>query len=292
MFPKVEYFPRTVLTGAVGAIGISLFLLGLELTIPTSSPPLNLTSAGSVLFGRSHVSLLLASFLPAFFLSLSIRSTILRRFTFGATKHMLYIPFYLPLIAGIFWTVVRATGHANPEGMAMLAARGWLFSVPKTKMSGRGWVYWKLFDFKKIEWWAMKGAITDMVLLIVFGLVNLPIKVPTLALSLDMSYNMDHELIGHGASNIFAGMLGTVPNLVVSFNPPSTAEYFFKENHRSFPTQSSSPEQEEDGSKPCSLFSSHLSFSWSPHCFFPMFPPYLRPRSSSFSESSLPQKLS
>ena len=64
----------------------------------------------------------------------------------------------------------------------------------------------------------MTGAIQDIVLLVIIGVLNLPIYIPSMALVLDVpTYNMNHELLGHGASNILAGVLGTVPNLVVSF---------------------------------------------------------------------------
>lgn len=63
----------------------------------------------------------------------------------------------------------------------------------------------------------MTEAIQDIVLLVVIGVLNLPIYIPSMALALDVpAYNMNHELLGHRSSNILAGVLGTVPNLVVS----------------------------------------------------------------------------
>ena len=71
----------------------------------------------------------------------------------------------------------------------------------------------------------MTAAIEDIVLLVVIGVLNLPIYIPTMALTLDVSqYDMDHEFLGHGVSNIMAGAVGTIPNLVVrvciAFNLP------------------------------------------------------------------------
>ncbi|KAJ7340708.1 hypothetical protein DFH08DRAFT_875060 [Mycena albidolilacea] len=219
----VEYFPRTVLTGAIGAIGVSLFILGLGLTFPPLSDPLTLSSGGRLLFAHNHVGLLFASFLPAFFLSISTRSTVLGRWTRGATQHALYVPVYVLGVAGVFWAVVAGTGQANAAGMADLASQGWLFtveaSIEEQHGIGEAWIYWRLFDFSKTEWHAMKDATLNIVLLVVIGVFNLPIYVPALALALDIpSYSMDHELLGHGASNILAGMLGTLPNLVVFSN--------------------------------------------------------------------------
>ena len=101
--------------------------------------------------------------------------------------------------------------------MAALADRGWLFQIEKQQYgSGRSWVYWTLFDFSRVRLHALKNAITNIVLLIVIGVLNLPIYVPALALTLDTSFNMNREFLGQGAANILAGMAGTVPNILVS----------------------------------------------------------------------------
>ncbi|KAF9814401.1 hypothetical protein IEO21_05135 [Rhodonia placenta] len=184
---------------------------------------LSLSSAGTVLFGIHHLPLLFASVLPAFFLSLSIRSSSLEKLTRGFTQHALYVPVYVLVVAGTFWVIVAATGNAGTAGMAKLAAQGWFFtveeSVRKQHGIGTSWNYWKLYDFHKVEWSAMQSATKDIVLLVVIGVLNLPIYIPALALALDMpSYGMNHELLGHGASNIFAGVVGSIPNLVVFSN--------------------------------------------------------------------------
>ncbi|KIJ65790.1 hypothetical protein HYDPIDRAFT_27023 [Hydnomerulius pinastri MD-312] len=219
----VEYFPRTVLMGAIGAIGLSLFLLALELTLPPTAATLTLSSAGSVLFNRIHIPLLFASFVPALFLSVSIRMSALSKATRGFTDHALYVPVYVLFIAGLFWTVAAGSGHATVNGMTRLSSDGWLFTVEESvrnqKGIGHAWDYWSLFDFSKVEWSAMTAAIENIVLLVVIGVLNLPIYIPAMSLVLGVpSYNMNHELIGHGVSNIFAGVVGTIPNLVVLSN--------------------------------------------------------------------------
>ena len=203
-----------------GAIGVSLFLLALELTLPPTAPTLTLTSAGHVLFRHGHLALLFASVLPALFLSLSIRLPLLARLSRGFTDHALYVPTYMFIIVAVFWTVVAGTAQANQVGMKHLADLGWLFTVQIDGTSKathhQAWNYWASFDFPRVEWSAMTAAIQDIVLLVVIGVLNLPIYVPTMALTLDVSsYDMDHEFLGHGVSNILAGVVGTIPNLVV-----------------------------------------------------------------------------
>ncbi|KAJ7159018.1 sulfate transporter family-domain-containing protein [Mycena crocata] len=210
----VAYFPQTVLTGAIGAIGVSLFVLGLSLPFPPSATPLSLSNAASTLFDKSHLGLLAASFVPAFFLSITLRSRYLEIWTRGLVRSAYHIPVYLLCVPVVFWIAVRAF-HFPKE---YLTATGWLFTVESASPSSAaivaGWNYWSLFDFRLVEWWSLKSAIQNIVLLVVIGVLNLPIYVPTLAFTLDVSYNMNHELLGQGAANILAGITGTVPNIL------------------------------------------------------------------------------
>jgi SulP family sulfate permease len=97
---------------------------------------------------------------------------------------------YVLGVAGVFWAVVAGTGQANAVGMAELASQGWLFNVEASIREqhgiGEAWIYWRLFDFSKTEWHAMKDATLNIVLLVVIGVFNLPIYVPALALALDI----------------------------------------------------------------------------------------------------------
>ncbi|KAJ7073609.1 sulfate transporter family-domain-containing protein [Mycena amicta] len=209
----VAYFPQTVLTGAIGAIGVSLFILGLELPFPSGAPTLSLSNAASTLFATRHLGILSASFLPAIILSIALRARSVQIVTRGLVRSAYFIPVYLLTIPIVFWVTVQARGIPQKE----LTATGWLFTVEKTSDPSvliAGWNYWALFDFKLVEWSALKSATQNIVLLVVIGILNLPIYVPTLAFSLDTSYDMNHELLGQGVANILAGVLGSVPNIL------------------------------------------------------------------------------
>ncbi|KAJ7183788.1 hypothetical protein C8R46DRAFT_1344499 [Mycena filopes] len=211
----VAYFPQTVLTGAIGAIGVSMFVLGLGLPFPPSATPLVLGNVATTLFAKEHLGLLAASFFPAFILSVSLRSKSLEVWTRGAVQSAYYIPVYLLCIPVVFWITARAlhTPHAH------LVATGWLFSVDTASISSptgvvSSWNYWMLFDFRLVEWHALRNALQNIILLVVIGVLNLPIFVPSLAFSLDVAYDMNHELIGQGVANLLAGVVGTVPNIL------------------------------------------------------------------------------
>ncbi|KAF8195271.1 sulfate transporter family-domain-containing protein [Mycena galopus ATCC 62051] len=209
----VAYFPQTVLTGAIGAIGVSLFVLGLGLPFPSSATQLSLSNTATTLFAKSHLGLLAASFFPALFLSVSLRSRYIELWTRGIIRSAYYIPISLLTIPTVFWIAVRALGVPTEN----LVATGWLFTVDSvTTSSGvvASWNYWTLFDFRLVQWWSLKSAIQNIVLSVVIGVLNLPIYVPTLAFTLDVSYDMNHELLGQGAANILAGLVGTVPNIL------------------------------------------------------------------------------
>lgn len=161
----------------------------------------------------------------------------LSRVTRGFTDHALYVPIYIMVIASTFWAVAAGTGHATAEGLVGLSATGWLFTVEKSVRHRRGlghsWEYWSLFDFKRVEWHALTAAVQNIVLLVVIGVLNLPIYIPAMALSLDMpSYDMNRELIGNGLSNIFAGIVGTIPNLVASLLPACCFIYLMSASSR------------------------------------------------------------
>ncbi|KAJ6544528.1 hypothetical protein B0H19DRAFT_1170895 [Mycena capillaripes] len=209
----VAYFPQTVLTGAIGAIGVSLFVLGLGLPFPPAATPLALGNVGSTLFAKSHLGILAASFFPAFLLSVTLRSQSIAKWSRGLVSSAYYIPIYLLCIPTVFWITVRSL-HLSKD---QLIATGWLFKVDASTSSTEivaSWNYWTLFNFKLVEWWALKSATQNIVLLVVIGVLNLPIFVPSLAFSLDVAYDMNHELIGQGAANILAGALGSLPNIL------------------------------------------------------------------------------
>ncbi|KAJ7036917.1 hypothetical protein C8F04DRAFT_457262 [Mycena alexandri] len=209
----VAYFPQTVLTGAVGAIGLSLFVLGLGLPLSPSATPLALSNVASTLFYKGHLGILAASFFPALILAVTLRSRYVELWTRGFSRSPYYVPVCMFTVLCVFWIVVRSLKIRHEH----LITAGWLFAVhPATSSSAlvASWNYWALFNFKLVEWWAFKSAIQNLVLSVVIGVLNLPIYVPTIAFTLDMSYDMDHELLGQGVGNIFAGLVGTIPNII------------------------------------------------------------------------------
>ncbi|KAJ5047781.1 hypothetical protein J3E74DRAFT_295580 [Bipolaris maydis] len=219
------YFPRTVKTGVVGAVGVSLFVLGLE--IPFSSKSAHLSY--KTLFEKSHLPLLAASLGPAVLLSSSGRLSCLERIPKKPTKHPLYIPLFCFAVAGVFWLVVATCKDAS---MKKLVSAGWLFSVEHRSTQATAaaeWDYWALFNFNKVEWYALSAGIRDIILLVLIGALSLPIFASEALLERGKSDNsMNHEFVGHGISNTIAGAIGTLPNLFVLSN----SRFFYRATGR------------------------------------------------------------
>ena len=123
----------------------------------------------------------------------STRSETINKVTKGAVQHPYYVPLYFLVIGVLFWVVVGGLGLDKLGGLSALAARGWLFSANEAP-GNESWTdalnYWSLFNFRRVEMWALGPAMTNFILLIVIGVLNLPIYVPALALALDVPYSM------------------------------------------------------------------------------------------------------
>ncbi|KAL8805522.1 MAG: hypothetical protein Q9182_001891 [Xanthomendoza sp. 2 TL-2023] len=142
----------------------------------------------------------------------------LQRVTRGGTSHAYYVPLFFLAQPIVFWIAVALLHKANAEGMASLVKFGWLFkintSVERQTSIGTSWDYWHLFNFTKVEPRAFKDATTNIILVVVIGILNLPVYVPALSLSLKTKVNANHEFIGQGVANILAGTAGAPPNIL------------------------------------------------------------------------------
>jgi MFS superfamily sulfate permease-like transporter len=211
IYPGAVIIPLTT----TGAVGVSLFLVGLEVTLPPGSPHLSF----STLFANSHLPLFATSAVPAMWLSMTTRFAVFKdyRLTKNLTQHPLYIPLFCFAVASIFWIVVTACGDIDRES---LATNGWLFMAnlnPQHATATSVWNYWRLFNFTKVEWRAISAGVRDIVLLVFIGSLSLPIFASAAALEVEVSkFSMNQELLGHGISNVVSGAFGTLPNLIVS----------------------------------------------------------------------------
>ncbi|KAH3938330.1 hypothetical protein HBH53_264440 [Parastagonospora nodorum] len=209
----VSFFPETVMSGVIGAVGVSLCILGLEIPFPASSPHLNLAA----LFHRDHIPLLAASVLPALCLSITVRLEILVVGATSWTKHPLYVPLFCIGTAMTFWIVVAASSNTDTT---TLWHQGWLFATTiELSTSSAPWDYWSLFDMERIQWSELLSVSKDLATLVAIGALSLPIFGMATVAKVDVSdHSMNHEFIGHGLANVIAGLGGTLPALMIYSN--------------------------------------------------------------------------
>ena len=122
----------------------------------------------SVLFSNARLPI------HPFVLSVTKRSKFVDRWTRGVVHSTYYVTAYLFAIPTIFWIVAGA----QKTSLEQLITNGWLFHV-ETLQDQRGigtqWIYWREFDFSNVELWALRHAITNIVLFVVIGVLDLPI---------------------------------------------------------------------------------------------------------------------
>ena len=196
----VYFFPKHVIIGCIGGIGVFLFLTGMEGSTNTSWKwelenmkqffslnllPLWLTSLGFELFLR--------------FLSSRIKDPLLVPCFFVSIPFIFYI---LLLIAGIpiiqahekGWFFQGVTGNADP------------------------FLIWDLINFNYVNWISILKCVPTTIALTMFSLMHVPINIPSLSVSTGYPVDMNKELKAHGISNILSGCTGGLQNYVCYCN--------------------------------------------------------------------------
>ncbi|SHO77175.1 Similar to S.cerevisiae protein YGR125W (Putative protein of unknown function) [Malassezia sympodialis ATCC 42132] len=231
----IAYFPETVLDGALGAIGLSLFLSGFEVAQRSSFE----------WTGEYLKSLFTSKGMPvvvsALVLTAMLCSGIRVKKRSGSTKprwntsfirrldwefrQMCSNPFFTPafnLTVGIVFWIIALISRSS---MQSLVEHHWLFvTVPKGATLGsrmRFYEFWGLYKFHQVQWSALNEVIVEMIVLIIIGALNLPIYYPALVENLPdvpRTASIKKEFIGHGIANILAGLCGALPVLVVMSN--------------------------------------------------------------------------
>ncbi|WWC89504.1 uncharacterized protein L201_004428 [Kwoniella dendrophila CBS 6074] len=201
----IGYFPRHILVGCIGGVGVFLIETGLEVSRGLKEEGFEYNLATLKLFFESgHVIALWT--IP---LALAILLRVITHFY----HHQLIFPAYFFLVPMIFYAIVLIgrwdIGH--------LRETGWIFDVGKNTQSW--WKFYTYFNFRKTHWEAFWAAMPTQLALVFFGILHVPLNVPALGVSLaEDNVNLDRELVAHGFSNVAAGLTGTVPNYLTYVN--------------------------------------------------------------------------
>lgn len=208
----IGFFPRHILVGSIGGVGVFLLETGLEITVGLNNDGFRYTwGTFSYLFTNARI---FCQWFPA--LGLAAILKILTHFN----SHPMITPIFFIAIPIMFYIIVLSADIPLDK----LRKLNWLFDV------GEGaqvpWYrFYSYFDFKAVSWKALLQTLPTQLALVFFGILHVPLNVPALSVSLDnLDVNKDHdvdldnELIGHGQSNLLAGLLGTFPNYLVYSN--------------------------------------------------------------------------
>ncbi|KAJ1554670.1 hypothetical protein HK096_002460 [Nowakowskiella sp. JEL0078] len=197
----IQFFPRHILVGCIGGIGLFLLETGIE--VSTGLKTEFTFSYLYEIFAWQRLQIWGTGLL----LALSLK--FLQRFI----SHPLFVPSFYMIVPLVFYIIVWATGSSLED----LRKQRWLFDLPSSE-DVPFYTYWTYFDFESTVWSAIPATLPTMFALTFFGILHVPINVPALAVSTHQEVDTNLEIVGHGISNIASGLIGSVQNYLVYAN--------------------------------------------------------------------------
>ncbi|KAI1001576.1 Uncharacterized protein K3495_g6623 [Podosphaera aphanis] len=199
----IGFIPRHILIGCIGGVGWFLLTTGVEVTAGLDKFEYNLTTLYKLLHQNS---------LPHWLVSISLAIIYIcteKRFNFK-----FYLPTFVLLIPVIFYMIVFSSGKLD---MRNLRSMGWILDTP---LSGESWWhFYTLYSFRLVQWTSILKCIPSMFALTFFGILHVPINVPSLASSVGEDHlDLDREILAHGISNTLSGLCGSIQNYLVYTN--------------------------------------------------------------------------
>ncbi|KAH8111674.1 sulfate transporter family-domain-containing protein [Phellopilus nigrolimitatus] len=186
----VGFFPRHILVGCIGGVGVFLIETGLTVCARIDDDDFTYTLDTLKFFLDAGV---LVRWLPALALAVLLRA-ITHRF-----HHQLIFPAYFLAIPVLFYAIV---GAARLDVSALRRA-GWLFDMGGTDEAW--YTFYSYYSFKKTSFRALWVTMPTQFALLFFNILHPPLNVPALAVSLDEDVDTNKELVAHGYSVVNGG---------------------------------------------------------------------------------------
>ncbi|KAF2430527.1 hypothetical protein EJ08DRAFT_588970 [Tothia fuscella] len=200
----VSFFPRSILLGCIGGVGVFLFLTGVEVSAGLDS---NMDWDMDTLQRLIYPSTLVLWIIPLVFALLLM---LIRHFL----KHPVVMPAFFIALTGIFYIVFAALPNVSLQD---LQDHGWVFAAPGKDVPFYN--FYSYYNFKLVNWSAVLQAVPTMFALSFFGIIHVPINVPALGVAVqEDDVNINRELFGHGISNALSGFVGSIQNYLVFAN--------------------------------------------------------------------------
>lgn len=204
----IGFFPRHILVGCIGGVGVFLIETGLEISG-------RLEAETGFQYNWETLQYFFQSWHTIALWTIPLGLAVLLRIITAFTRHPLVMPTYFLAITPVFYLIaLPIMGMTIPD----LRADGWIFDIGS---SGEApfWRYLTYFDFKATDLRAIWDTMPTMVSLTFFSILHVPLNVPALGVSLkEDNVDVDRELTGHGIANLLAGAIGTVPNYLCFSN--------------------------------------------------------------------------
>lgn len=192
----IGFFPRHILLGCIGGVGLFLVATGLEVSGRLE---------GSFEYDLPTLQKLCQpETLPLWIIPLTLATLLflIKRWV----KHSLTDAGYFITIILVFYLTLLVVPQMR---LSELRSQGWVFEAPEADVPF--WHFYSLYDFKAVDWEALGSTIPAMLALTFFGLLHVPINIPALGLTTgEDNVNIDRELKAHGLSNTLSGFCGSI----------------------------------------------------------------------------------
>eukprot|EP00551_Chaetoceros_affinis_P009596 CAMPEP_0203676618 /NCGR_PEP_ID=MMETSP0090-20130426/25110_1 /ASSEMBLY_ACC=CAM_ASM_001088 /TAXON_ID=426623 /ORGANISM="Chaetoceros affinis, Strain CCMP159" /LENGTH=1010 /DNA_ID=CAMNT_0050543211 /DNA_START=44 /DNA_END=3076 /DNA_ORIENTATION=- len=221
----IYFFPKNVLMGLIGGIGIFIAKTGIEVTINSV-----FSIEGAFV---QHFNLL--SVVIFFELLLRVLEKLNRNKETGKPLFTLLAPIYFCSITPIFYISLWVIGYkvedaenngyffprlaedgctsSEKSGNCSSSSSGPFASFLESTIFSKDVLdMWTAIDFSVVSWSAISASIPTLVAITIFSLIHVPINIPAFAISTNTEYDMNNELIAHGYSNCISGCFGGLQN--------------------------------------------------------------------------------
>ncbi|KHJ35186.1 putative sulfate transporter family protein [Erysiphe necator] len=199
----VGFIPRHILIGCIGGVGFFLMITGLEVTARLDKLEYSLLTLHR-LFQPDTVSLWV----------IPLALAVLQISTESIIDFKYFLPAFVLTIPVVFYFIIACFSTLN---VSNLRNDGWIFQSPEAGESW--WYFYTLYNFRIIRWDSILKCVPAMFALTFFGILHVPINVPSLASAIgEDRIDLNSELLAHGASNALSGMFGSVQNYLVYTN--------------------------------------------------------------------------
>jgi SulP family sulfate permease len=205
----VLFFPKQVIVGCVGGIGVFVASTGLEVS---TGIPVQMDGMSDYLSEDVRGRWILVLSLVA----------LLRLISWALTRAGHSVPLLSPIfflsITPCFFLALRILD------VSVDAARdaGYFFplvaAAAGSSSSSNTYDLFTTIRFGLCDWTAVEDCLPTIVGLTVFSVMHVPINIPSLALSTEVEVDMNKELISHGWSNLLTGCCGGLQNYLCYSN--------------------------------------------------------------------------